>query len=235
MKIQVANLVSLIYAVTTTLILYISKNCFINFRLTDLTWSSDGQLLVVSSTDGYCSVIKFFDGELGIPIISDALSEKPSCDTEVSLHNKENINIKDTTPNKKLLTPKSKNASAKKNATLSSKKNDADDVVVIDEGAMEAWSNKDQIESPVKGKIIETPVIKEDSLKVDPESNEIVIDESTEDIKLVYEETETEPTKNAEKNSPGVPMEVDALKPPLKTPRRVNFITLSSPKNKKKH
>ncbi|XP_065649687.1 chromatin assembly factor 1 subunit B isoform X2 [Hydra vulgaris] len=36
--------------------------------LTDLAWSSDGKLLVVSSTDGYCSFIKFNEGELGIPI-----------------------------------------------------------------------------------------------------------------------------------------------------------------------
>uniref|UniRef100_A0A1B0DBG9 CAF1B/HIR1 beta-propeller domain-containing protein n=1 Tax=Phlebotomus papatasi TaxID=29031 RepID=A0A1B0DBG9_PHLPP len=34
-------------------------------RLTDLTWSSDGRLLVVSSTDGFCSLITFSEGELG--------------------------------------------------------------------------------------------------------------------------------------------------------------------------
>ncbi|KWU42835.1 WD40 repeat-like protein, partial [Rhodotorula sp. JG-1b] len=32
---------------------------------TDLTWSPDGQTLVVSSQDGYCSVIAFEPGELG--------------------------------------------------------------------------------------------------------------------------------------------------------------------------
>ncbi|BGP41933.1 Chromatin assembly factor 1 subunit [Rhodotorula kratochvilovae] len=32
---------------------------------TDLTWSADGQTLVVSSQDGYCSVIAFEPGELG--------------------------------------------------------------------------------------------------------------------------------------------------------------------------
>lgn len=35
-------------------------------RLTDLTWSSDGQILVVSSTDGFCSLILFSKDELGI-------------------------------------------------------------------------------------------------------------------------------------------------------------------------
>jgi len=33
--------------------------------LNDLTWSSDGNTLVVSSTDGYCSIINFKVGELG--------------------------------------------------------------------------------------------------------------------------------------------------------------------------
>lgn len=36
-------------------------------RLSDLTWSDDGRLLVVSSTDGYCSLLSFSEGELGTP------------------------------------------------------------------------------------------------------------------------------------------------------------------------
>ncbi|XP_065057625.1 chromatin assembly factor 1 subunit B-like [Rhopilema esculentum] len=35
--------------------------------LTDMTWSSDGRILVVSSLDGYCSIVSFKDGELGKP------------------------------------------------------------------------------------------------------------------------------------------------------------------------
>lgn len=34
-------------------------------RLTDLTWSNDGNTLLVSSTDGYCSIVQFSEGELG--------------------------------------------------------------------------------------------------------------------------------------------------------------------------
>lgn len=34
-------------------------------RLTDLSWSSDGKILIVSSTDGFCSMLSFNDGELG--------------------------------------------------------------------------------------------------------------------------------------------------------------------------
>lgn len=33
--------------------------------ITDLTWSTDGQFLVASSRDGYCSVVAFDSGELG--------------------------------------------------------------------------------------------------------------------------------------------------------------------------
>lgn len=34
-------------------------------RLTDITWSNDGRIVVVSSTDGFCSLITFEKGELG--------------------------------------------------------------------------------------------------------------------------------------------------------------------------
>ncbi|XP_058509849.1 chromatin assembly factor 1 subunit B [Solea solea] len=36
--------------------------------LSDLTWSRDGSFLAVSSTDGYCSFLSFFPGELGTPL-----------------------------------------------------------------------------------------------------------------------------------------------------------------------
>ncbi|XP_066477840.1 chromatin assembly factor 1 subunit B [Tiliqua scincoides] len=40
--------------------------------LSDISWSSDGSFLAISSTDGYCSFVTFEDDELGIP-----LKEKP--------------------------------------------------------------------------------------------------------------------------------------------------------------
>ncbi|KAK9498527.1 hypothetical protein O3M35_003140 [Rhynocoris fuscipes] len=46
-------------------------------KLTDLSWSSDGKMLIASSTDGYCSIITFTDGELGsnyVPPKSDGTS-----------------------------------------------------------------------------------------------------------------------------------------------------------------
>ncbi|XP_038202295.1 chromatin assembly factor 1 subunit B [Arvicola amphibius] len=40
--------------------------------LSDISWSSDGTFLAISSTDGYCSFVTFEKGELGVP-----LKEKP--------------------------------------------------------------------------------------------------------------------------------------------------------------
>ncbi|NWI73708.1 CAF1B factor, partial [Dryoscopus gambensis] len=40
--------------------------------LSDISWSSDGSFLAISSTDGYCSFVTFDEGELGTP-----LKEKP--------------------------------------------------------------------------------------------------------------------------------------------------------------
>jgi len=70
--------------------------------LNDLTWSADGNTLVVSSTDGYCSIINFKQGELGEVYrpteIKENINETPNepkrPQTEPS-----NIENKDTIPN----------------------------------------------------------------------------------------------------------------------------------------
>ncbi|CAI0428120.1 unnamed protein product, partial [Linum tenue] len=36
--------------------------------ITDIAWSSNGQLLAVSSQDGYCTLVEFENNELGTPI-----------------------------------------------------------------------------------------------------------------------------------------------------------------------
>jgi chromatin assembly factor 1 subunit B len=49
-------------------------------RLSDITWSNDGKLLLASSTDGYCSIITFEENELGRPYPMDKLPELvPNC------------------------------------------------------------------------------------------------------------------------------------------------------------
>lgn len=40
-------------------------------RLTDVTWSSDGRLIAVSSTDGFCSLVSFEPNELGIEYVRE--------------------------------------------------------------------------------------------------------------------------------------------------------------------
>ena len=35
--------------------------------------SSDGQILVISSTDGYCTIVRFDSGELGVPLTNSEL------------------------------------------------------------------------------------------------------------------------------------------------------------------
>lgn len=55
-------------------------------RLTDLTWSHDGKFLLVSSTDGYCSIVHFADGELGVIYkemdVQDIIESKSEKDDE---------------------------------------------------------------------------------------------------------------------------------------------------------
>lgn len=36
-------------------------------RLTDIAWSNNGRIIVISSTDGYCSIVTFNEKELGTP------------------------------------------------------------------------------------------------------------------------------------------------------------------------
>lgn len=56
-------------------------------RLSDLTWSPDGQILIASSTDGFCSIITFAKGEIGevydgdLPFLCAAKSETAQVDS----------------------------------------------------------------------------------------------------------------------------------------------------------
>jgi len=43
--------------------------------INDLAWSPDARYLAVASTDGFCSVIAFDDGDLGKPFPHDQLPE----------------------------------------------------------------------------------------------------------------------------------------------------------------
>lgn len=59
-------------------------------RLTDLAWSSDGSILVVSSVDGFCTMVSFEDGELGTVYTPTDVDSEES-DTESIISKKSEI------------------------------------------------------------------------------------------------------------------------------------------------
>lgn len=74
-------------------------------RLTDLTWSHDGKFLLVSSTDGYCSIVQFADDELGTVYKEKSVQEIINANTE-----KEDDKKKKKKKTKKSTAPKIENA-----------------------------------------------------------------------------------------------------------------------------
>ncbi|XP_026733200.1 chromatin assembly factor 1 subunit B [Trichoplusia ni] len=268
-------------------------------RLTDLSWSPDGQQLVASSTDGYCSVISFAPGELGEVIPddepapeqhatesmevdeqpADTPKEEPEKPKETKPVNKIDSFIKFKAPEK---SPKKQKIEPQQKTPIK--------IDVLEEVAMPSWSDNSNNEI-IKPKAPE------------PSKDEVMVIEDSEDIKLIYEDTEgakstsqspdspknkntvNKPTEKSEtkdtaktdektskqNNSPKSPpntksnvshpstpkssgtinvnsdnnffkqakvtdVKEQAVKsaPSPKAPRRVSFVTLSSPKNAKK-
>ncbi|CAK1540803.1 unnamed protein product [Leptosia nina] len=256
-------------------------------RLTDLTWSHDGSALVASSTDGFCSVITFSPNELG-EVLPDECTEQtaaepmevdePIPETQSPEEKKNNFHTIDSFI--KFKTPTEKSPKKQTIHTVQQKTPVKVDLLV--ETAMPSWSDNSN------------DVVKQDKV-------EILVIEDSQDIKLVYEESEntdhakvndiecsevkTSPKMNlsktekspkstkspkidkfvvkptidqciktpkSEKTKPSgltpTSSKVDFFKqakvtdvngvivkpvPSPKAPRRVSFVTLSSPKNKK--
>uniref|UniRef100_A0A2A4JR17 CAF1B/HIR1 beta-propeller domain-containing protein n=1 Tax=Heliothis virescens TaxID=7102 RepID=A0A2A4JR17_HELVI len=264
-------------------------------RLTDLTWSPDGLTLVASSTDGYCSVITFTAGELG-EVLPDEVPPEPVTAAaepmEVEEQSAEPAKVEAEKP-KEVKEPKpvgkidafikfkAPEKSPKKQKVEPQQKTPVK-IDVLEEVAMPSWSDNSNNE-----------IIKPKETEASKDSEIMIIDDS-EDIKLVYEETQEgkssstspESPKNAKtaekstKESPPKTAKVEekpkepvtpksstvkapsqpstpkstlnennffkqakvtdvkdqAVKsaPSPKAPRRVSFVTLSSPKNAKK-
>jgi len=69
-------------------------------RLTDLSWSLDGQLLIVSSSDGFCSIISFTKDELGLLYIDNVKDEMMNVEEESIIEEDiEEITLNKSTPN----------------------------------------------------------------------------------------------------------------------------------------
>ncbi|CAH0553132.1 unnamed protein product [Brassicogethes aeneus] len=64
-------------------------------RLTDLSWSPDGQLLTACSTDGFCALITFEHGELGTPYTEKECIEENTLNVSgvEELEEDENVDI----------------------------------------------------------------------------------------------------------------------------------------------
>ncbi|XP_059614932.1 chromatin assembly factor 1 subunit B isoform X2 [Phlebotomus argentipes] len=251
-------------------------------RLTDLTWSSDGRLLVVSSTDGFCSLITFGEGELGQIYDDTLIKEKLMKQWEVT---------KKTGKSKK-----TKKEDAPQNPETPQKREDVGEKVKLDPELADKIIKSDENFSPEKREKPVTPIairrhprvitpetkgtpsptrkqptpiaVRRQPRKLIPESaplgalvsavTEEAVDawpmdgtsqkpsqeifreprgadlthECTENINLVLDDDsmENKQPEDCEK------MDVDQPKTSSaqKTPRRVEFITISTPKSKKK-
>ncbi|XP_020709487.2 chromatin assembly factor 1 subunit B isoform X2 [Athalia rosae] len=185
-------------------------------RLTDVTWSSDGHLLVVSSTDGYCSIVHFQDGELGKIYEANPITDSIVEDKPFQLLSSEKPTVIATDDGK-----------AEKLAFISDVYSDAMDIditkmVKTTELVRESLVVNDKQQS------------EDESMKdTNPTDANAPIVEETEDIQLVYEESNTGINNDAIKKTP--PKPVVPIVRSVKTPRRVQLITLSSPRGGKKN
>ncbi|CAK9820899.1 Chromatin assembly factor 1 subunit B [Anthophora plagiata] len=178
-------------------------------RLTDITWSSDGRILIASSTDGYCSIISFQNGELGEEYKRQ--SSTPVKSATVNNDCKQSP-TKDTT--EKLLPTTDIDNSAMDIDIVKYEKKD-----LLDKNSVNLLDQSNKLSDHINSQEKEL-------------NNEMQIEE-TEDIKLIYnEESTTGGAKTNVKNSP--PKSVIPSVIACKTPRRVQLITLSSPKGLKK-
>ncbi|XP_046826666.1 chromatin assembly factor 1 subunit B isoform X1 [Vespa crabro] len=198
-------------------------------RLTDIAWSSNGRILVVSSTDGYCSIIHFSEDELG-----HVHNVKGATITSTVLRNSNNNNN-----NNERITPNTSGSAieTKDNTLLLDIDTNAMDVDVTKYKEIKAQSRDDQCEENCheNDDIMERNNCNssECSLAKDQcvNKSEGTIEE-TEDIKLVYnEESDNDTRSGIKRNTPNKIKTSSVIS--KKTPRRVKLITLSSSKRKK--
>ena len=188
--------------------------------LTDLTWSPCGNILFASSSDGYCSIVTFAPGEIGEHFVS--------FDSPVD-------GVKDSKAPSNSLKESKSNAKRLEFVTLSSPK-----------------ANKTK-KAVTKVKDIKKQANMEMNLDGDLGVERMETDDH-DDLKLILEETEQEPPVAAPApvivdNKKRVPLTTIVTAPqpshnkpstsasaadgtPEKAKKRVNLITLSSPKTK---
>lgn len=253
--------------------------------LTDLAWSPCGNILVVSSSDGFCSVVTFEPGELGEEIKPSSAVSSPSflpsslpssstpsastspnpkaenADNKADKHQLKSGPTSDASPSKPLLTspaavplrdspspvapggskmgPKrlqfitlSSPKASKKKQTTDGKDTGSPCGLLFDDAMQEA---------AVEGEAEELGV---ELMDTEAAHLSLVLEESQSEMEPVLlaakvSKTEVKDLKpEAKKRVPlttianALPAKIKALTPEKKTGRRVNLITISSPKGK---
>lgn len=179
------------------------NNLFITFR------SSDGRILIASSTDGYCSIINFQKGELG-----EEYKKQSNTPTK---HTNDN-DLKESTSN---FATKSE-----KPLPTTDIDNSAIDIDIAKTDLKENFYKNSESSLNQNNKLLNHT-----NQKIDL-NNKMDIEE-TEDIKLVYNEESTNGISKTITEHIPEKLEIPLIIP-NKTPRRVQLITLSSPKGLKK-
>lgn len=183
-------------------------NLFIIFR------SDDGRILIASSTDGYCSIIHFQKGELG---------QEYKKQNDISTKSDSINNFKQFTTSSFNI----KNVSEKPAATADID-NSAIDFDIKHEIKKILNENSQNIKNE-NNKLLNHTIKQKKDL-----DNKMEIEE-TEDIKLVYNEESTNEVIKVNISQKDISQKSEVpLIVPSKTPRRVQLITLSSPKGLKK-
>ncbi|XP_043265495.1 chromatin assembly factor 1 subunit B [Colletes gigas] len=180
-------------------------------RLTDIAWSSDGKILIASSTDGYCSIIHFQKGELG-----DEYKSENNTLVKLALDKNSKRSPVSNSSTKKI---------SENPLPIINTDSNAMDIDTVRE--VKSVSNNPENVVDENKKLLNDTTIQEKKLNNEAEAEE------TEDIQLVYtEESTSEIAKvNAKDTSKNTEVPLIASN---KTPRRVKLITLSSPRGHKK-
>lgn len=211
--------------------------------LTDLAWSPCGTILLVSSTDGFCSIVTFSSGELGKELECDTPGVVASPISNSPL-NTETTPVVDKASSQKETEPREEPT--------------VEEITVKDRPSINGPKRLQfvTLSSPkAKGKL--KPERKVDSgdeltLKPSVEDDELGVelmetDTQSAHLSLVLEDSQSEPAlpgppppsqPEIKKRVPlttlanSVPSKIKPLTPEKKQGRRVSLITLSSPKSK---
>ncbi|CAB0033399.1 unnamed protein product [Trichogramma brassicae] len=199
-------------------------------RLTDLAWSSDGRVLVASSSDGYCSIVHFQAGELGevyempspvkpVPVKSDDKDDNKTKSTVPALAELD-INAVDTDLLQNKI-PSNKNQL--KDETKTDQISDKDEPMDTDNDKENPKNNDNDDDF----QLVLEDTVTETEKKVLCENDKKEVSKS---------ETEEAPCINKKDDQKDSPTKSDKPSLPLtvRTPRRVQLITISSPKQKMK-